>query len=132
MDPRSGIENTLARYCWAYDTNVFEQLAACFTPDAVISTQGSVMEVGRDAFVAGLQQRRAAYNDGARPWHVITNVLLSHLDGEKAYVNSRFSFSVVQPDEVHHVKAIGFYEDVFRGGTDGVWRIQERTIVSVG
>jgi hypothetical protein len=128
-DIRSGIENTLFRFAWAYDMNELDGLAECVTTDAEVEFRDSGLKVGRDAVAAEMRRRRERYDaDGTTPWHVISNVYIAHQTDREATVRSRFTFFVHSPAGGHQLAGIGWYDDTF-ALQDGVWRLKRRRML---
>src|SRR3954469_12165479 len=131
MTARPFIENALARYAFAYDTDELELLAECFTRDAEVEFS-SGLKVGRDAVVAEMARRRARYRpDGVVPWHVISNVFIREESDEQARVASFYTFAVRSAGQAPKLQSMGYYDDLFVP-EDGVWRVHRRRVVAVG
>jgi 3-phenylpropionate/cinnamic acid dioxygenase small subunit len=131
MDARSGVENTLYRYAWAYDIGNIEELAECFTLETESIFADSGIKSGRDAVVAEMRRRREKYTDGATPWHVISNVFITEQTQAAAMVKSFYTFIEVRPGQPLAVRSLGYYDDQLVV-QDGVWRIHRRRIVGIG
>jgi hypothetical protein len=111
------IQQLLARYCFAHDSQNPELLAECFAKDVSLFNLN-----GRDQVVAkyaeGYQQLTA------RRRHVLTNFILLE-DGEtEAVVQSYITLYLIRDDQLE-LHLIGVYRDhvVFE---DGAWRILTR------
>ena len=126
---RSGIENTLYRYAWAYDMNELDLMPGCFTADAEVEFMDVGWKIGRDAVAGELGRRRGKYVDGSIPWHVITNVYITDATETDATVRSWYTFFVQAPDGPQRFSSIGWYDDLFKL-EDGDWRVHRRRILS--
>ncbi len=125
---RSGIENTLYRYAWAYDMDELDEIAGCFSTDAEVEFRDSGLKVGRDAVAAEMRRRRQKYTDGTIPWHVISNVYITDATDTRARVRSWYTFFTQSPDGSQKLTSIGWYDDQF-ALEDGEWRIRRRRVL---
>jgi hypothetical protein len=131
MTARSGIENVLARFAWAFDLDEFEQIGDCFTANAEVEFDDG-LAVGRDAVVANLEQRRAVFRGRqVVPWHVITNLLIREAHPTRVDATCFFTFFTRADGAAPQLSSIGYYEDRFVQ-EDGMWRIQWRAVVPGG
>ncbi len=111
------IQQLLARYCFAHDSQDPEMLATTFAKDVVL-----LSEHGRDAVVA-------RYAEGykhltARRRHVLTNFIMLE-DGEnEAVVQSYITLYLIRDDTLE-LHLIGVYKDHVIV-EDGEWRILGR------
>jgi hypothetical protein len=126
---RSGIENTLYRYAWAYDMNELDMMAECFTLAAEVDFRDSGRKAGREAVASEMRRRRGTYDASTIPWHVITNVFITDAEPERAHARSWYTFFTKTPDGPPQLTSIGWYDDVF-ALEDGVWRIDRRRILT--
>jgi hypothetical protein len=125
---RTDIENTLHRYALGFDADDLDLLAGCFTPQAELSSRGSVTS-GRDAIREAMVQRRKARADrGEQPRHVTTNVIIEPSGEDAARVQSYFTLTVATASGFA-IAAMGRYEDEFVR-VDGSWQIRRRTTYS--
>ncbi len=124
---RDEIENTLARYCWCYDTDQLDSIWCCLTPDAEVAFL-AVTAVGREAVIEELRRRRARYDDGAIPAHALVNVYLREPQAGDVEVTSMYLFSAQAPGAEPRFTSTGYYHDHFRYH-DGAWRISRRRII---
>jgi hypothetical protein len=127
MDPRSGIENTLNRYAWAYDMDELDLIADCFATDAEVEFMDSGWKVGRDEVAGEMRRRRQKYPEGTVPWHVITNVWITDETEDRATVRSWWTFFIQDPDGSQRLSGVGWYDDVF-ALEDGAWRVKRRRV----
>jgi hypothetical protein len=125
---RSGIENTLYRYAWAYDMNELDQIAGCFTAESEVEFRDSGLKVGRDEVAAEMRRRRGKYGDGTIPWHVISNVYITDATETAARVRSWYTFFTQSPDGSRELTSIGWYDDHF-ALEEGRWRIRRRRVL---
>jgi hypothetical protein len=128
-DMRSGIENTLYRYAWAYDMNGLELIDECFTTDAEVEFRDTGLKVGREAVGSEMRRRHGLYPDGTIPWHVISNVYITNPTDTEATVRSWWTFFVRDADGNQAFRGVGWYDDVF-ALEDGVWRIKRRRVMA--
>jgi 3-phenylpropionate/cinnamic acid dioxygenase small subunit len=126
-DMRSGIENTLYRYAWAYDMNE-AGIGECFTSDAEVEFRDSGWKLGRDAVAAEMTRRREKYSDGSIPWHVISNIYITDPTDDSATVRSWYTFFVCAADGSQGFRSVGWYDDVFAVEA-GVWRVRRRRVL---
>lgn len=127
QERRSGIENALYRYAWAYDMNELDEIAGCFTADAEVEFMDHGWKRGRDEVAAEMRMRREKYADGSIPWHVISNVYITEESETSATVRSWYTFFVQAPDGEQRFAGVGWYDDRF-ALEDGVWRIRWRRV----
>src|SRR4051794_20052625 len=125
---RSGIENTLYRYAWAYDMDQLEQMPECFTTDAEVEFMDVGWKTGRDAVAEEMRRRRGKYADGGIPWHVISNVYITDATDTSATVRSWYTFFVQGTDGTQRFASVGWYDDRF-ALEDGVWRVRWRRVL---
>jgi uncharacterized protein (TIGR02246 family) len=117
MADLSAIQQLLARYCYAHDSQDPERLAECFTKDvSLLGVEGRDEVVGR--YAAGYKQLTA------RRRHVLTNFILLEDGDEKAVVQSYITLYLIRDDKLE-LHLIGVYRDhvVIE---DGAWRIKTR------
>jgi 3-phenylpropionate/cinnamic acid dioxygenase small subunit len=111
------MQQLLARYCFAHDSQDPEALALCFAKDvALLGLEG------RDAVVA-------RYAEGykhltARRRHVLTNFIVLEDGEEDAIVQSYITLYLIRDDKLE-LHLIGVYRDhlVIE---DGEWKIKSR------
>jgi len=132
-DPRSSIENTLNKCAYCYDVGPLEDLGDCFAIDAEMTFVGADPIAGREAVAAEMARRRNVprYQDGSRPWHVLTNVYIAGQDEREAKVHTWWMFFIVNPDGKSNLTSIGYYDDVFSNDGDN-WLIQRRVETLIG
>jgi uncharacterized protein (TIGR02246 family) len=109
------------RYAVNWDEDRPQDVAACFTPDAVFTTQqGSV--IGRDA-IMGVVKSLNTLVGSRRQFHFTTNVSVK-LDGERGTGAAYFIYCVA-PKEGAETIAYGTYRDELRK-IDGRWYFSAR------
>jgi hypothetical protein len=120
-DPRSSIENTLNKCAHCYDVGPLEDVGDCFAIDAEMTFVGADPIAGREAVAAEMARRRNVprYQDGSRPWHVLTTVY------------TWWMFFIVNADGKSNLTSIGHYDDVFTNDGD-TWLIQRRVETLIG
>jgi len=128
LSVRDQLVERLHRYCWAFDERRPDLLEDCFTTDAEWS--GFVMgetdvgpHVGRDAVMQYLTEFWKHQRDQRR--HVITNVIVEHLDEESA---TCFAYLLLMGSKKAQTQfeCAGFYRADYRREPDG-WRITRLT-----
>jgi 3-phenylpropionate/cinnamic acid dioxygenase small subunit len=130
MSARSGIENTLYRYAWAFDMDHLDEIWQCYTKDVEVTFEE--LKVGREAVVAEMRRRRDKYReDDITPWHVITNVFITNETETTADVASWFTQYTRTKEDLGTFNVIGWYHDRFKVD-DGVWRIHRRRVLLAG
>jgi hypothetical protein len=132
VSARDEIEDQHARYAWAFDMDELGEIGDCFVADAEVEFGNGAVAVGRDAIVAALEQRRAAFRERAvAPWHVMSNLLLREARPDRIEATCFYTFFTKPADRAPQPEAIGYYEDRFVAEV-GAWRLQRRRIVSGG
>jgi hypothetical protein len=125
---RSGIENTLALYAWAYDMDELERMDDCFTDDAEVWF-GPERCVARSELIAEFDRLRAARRArGMLPLHVMSNLYISECTADHAVARS--CFTVLERPTLGGavaVSSMGYYDDRFRL-ENGVWRVSHRRV----
>jgi 3-phenylpropionate/cinnamic acid dioxygenase small subunit len=135
----SGIEGevgrALARHAWGFDEGDWDLLAAAYTEDAtvdVVIDEGMTFmpvpephAVGREAVLEGYRNSYATFTaKGERPWHLITNILVDHRDGDTADVRSFNLFLKSTPSGVAVFGMSRYHDRMVK--VDGEWRIKSR------
>jgi len=110
------------RYALSWDENRPEDLAACFTADAVFASQRGRF-AGRDAILGNLANVNGALGAARRQRHVTTNVSI-HLEGDRGTGTAYFIYCVGR-DGKTEVMAFGTYQDELRK-VDGRWYFSHR------
>src|ERR1700704_2439675 len=120
MDARSLIENTLNMYAYCYDVGPLEPIADVWTEDAEVTFVDTGPFYGRDAVAVEMARRRQVprYQDGTRPWHVLSNMTIHEIDEHEAKVTTWWTFYVINPDGKAEWTSLGYYDDVFRNDGD--------------
>jgi len=132
-DQRSSIENTLNRCAYCYDVGPLEGIGDCFAIDAQMTFVDASPIAGREALAAEMARRRHVprYQDGSRPWHVLTNIYIAQQTEREATVYTSWMFFIVNPDGKANPISIGYYDDTFT--SDGhTWLIQRRVEKLIG
>ena len=132
-DQRSSIENTLNKCAYCFDVGPIEAIGDCFAVDAAMTFVDASPISGREAVSAEMARRRnvSRYQDGSRPWHVITNVYVAEQDEREATVYTYWMFFIVDADGKSNLVSLGCYEDVFTNDGDN-WLIQSRVETLIG
>lgn len=133
-EARASIENTLNKYAFTYDVGPLDPIADCFTEDAKVTFVDTGPFEGREAVAAEMARRRkvSRYQDGSRPWHVISNIYIVELEGDEASVRTWWTFFVVGgEDKTPRLDSVGYYDDVLRDDGDK-WRIKHRVEREMG
>jgi hypothetical protein len=131
VSARGAIENVLARYAWAFDMDELGGMGDCFTEDAKVEF-GSGLAVGREAVVAGLEERRDVFRARqVAPWHLMTNILIGAETDTHADVKCFFTFFTKAAGAPAELSSIGYYDDRFVND-GGTWRVRLRRVVSGG
>lgn len=111
------IQQLLARYCYAHDSQDIEQLAACFSKDVtLLGIQGRDAVVGK--YAEGYRQLTA------RRRHVLTNFILLEDGEDEAVVQSYITLYLIKGEKLE-LHLIGVYRDQVVK-EDGAWRIKTR------
>jgi 3-phenylpropionate/cinnamic acid dioxygenase small subunit len=129
-ESRAQIENMLARYAGAFDTNDLDGLRDCFTPDAEFEVSGGAgVAVGRDAVVSELARLRARHEPGATtPWHLISTLSIVSTGADTVSARSRFMLVVSERDGPPALVSVGWYSDEIVN-SDGAWRLRRRRVL---
>jgi uncharacterized protein (TIGR02246 family) len=109
------------RYALSWDENQAEELAGCFTSDAVFESQRGRF-VGRDEILGNMVNVNTALG-GARQRHITTNLDI-RIDGERGTATAYFICCVGRQGKLE-VIAFGKYEDELRK-VDGRWLFSAR------
>ncbi len=135
LNDRTEIEELVALYVHALDTQDADAYASVFTEDAVYETPMGVYE-GRAAIraiVTGLQENRArAEAAGTEPlalYHVMSNSSIELIDEDEARHKSYAQTVSARAGGQFVVGFMGRYEDVIVK-RDGRWQILERKLVT--
>lgn len=129
MAVSSDIQQTLFRLAWGTDLRDADLISECYTKDVHwvrrdLGGEEHVLE-GLDAVLAHLNN---TWSKGPRPkaHHLISNVLVRNLEGDRAEVTSYKTVVKVDGSKLS-VTSSGWYEDVLVN-QDGAWRIQARVL----
>jgi 3-phenylpropionate/cinnamic acid dioxygenase small subunit len=125
----------LMRHAWGFDEGDWELLEAAYTEDAtvdVVVDEGMAFmpvpephAAGRAAVMEGYRNSYASFAaNGERPWHLITNVLIDHHDGDAAEVRSFNLFLKSSPAGVAVFGMSRYHDQMVK--IDGEWRIKSR------
>jgi uncharacterized protein (TIGR02246 family) len=110
------VRELYSRYALSWDENRTDELAGCFTPDAVFESQRGRFE-GRDAILENMANVGKALGDACQR-HVTTNVNV-RLEGDRGKGTAYFIYCVGRAGKLE-VTAFGKYEDELRR-QDGRW-----------
>ena len=116
------------RYAISWDEDRAEELAACFTLDAVFESPRGRF-AGREAIVANMAKVNAALCATRKQRHVTANVSI-HLDGDRATSTAYFIYCVGCEGKLE-VTAFGIYHDELRK-IDGRWLFSSRSAAVEG
>ena len=129
MGVSSDIEQTLYRLAWGTDLRDVDLISESYTKDVHwvrrdLDGKEHVLE-GLDAVLGHLNN---TWSKGPRPQahHLISNVLVRSLDGDRAEVTSYKTVVKVNGSTLS-VTSSGWYEDVMVN-QDGTWRIASRVL----
>jgi len=111
------------RYAISWDEDPPEELAACFTLDAVFESPRGRF-AGRQAIVGNMAKVNAALGPTRKQRHVTTNVSI-HLDGDRGTGTAYFIYCVGSDGKLE-VTAFGVYHDALRK-TNGGWLFSSRS-----
>lgn len=130
MSDQAGIERTIVRYAWGYDSLDIDAVVDCFTEDAVIevSVEGVEPARGHDgirAFIGGARGRRAEL--GQQPRHLVTNIDIVDLDESEATARTYMTLVITHPDGRSEIDCAGTYDDRLVA-VDGEWKLSSRRI----
>ncbi|GGO20506.1 hypothetical protein GCM10010116_41170 [Microbispora rosea subsp. aerata] len=129
MCDRGAIENVLSRYSLAYDENDMEEMADCFTEDAVLTMRiqdGDLIGPfeGREAIVKLMEDSLAAQNDRRR--HLTTNLIVRETGDGTATAVSYLTLIAIQDQKLNVLSTAKYDDELVR--RDGVWRLSRRHI----
>lgn len=129
MCDRGAIENVLNRYALAYDENDMEEMADCFTEDAVLTMRiqdGDLIGPfeGREAILKLMRDSLAAQNDQRR--HITTNLVVRRSDADSASVVSYLTLIAIEGQKLNVLSTARYDDELVR--QDGVWRFSKRHI----
>ena len=114
------IQDLIARYSRAEDTNDGEGYAALFAPNGICAMRDNVF-TGREAIVNFM---KGFNGKGFR--HHAGNTLFEEGDGERAKVSCYSTVYFVKPDRSQELRQHGIYRDVVVKLDDGQWYFEER------
>ena len=120
---REEAEQLLARYAELIDAADFDGLADLLADAVLVTDDGTVIATGREEIRELYASTNRVHPDGTlRTQHVITNVIVEALDGERVGVRARFT--VLQATDALALQPIvaGRYDDVM-ARVGGRWRI---------
>ncbi|MEU7693784.1 nuclear transport factor 2 family protein [Microbispora hainanensis] len=129
MCDHGAIENVLNRYSLAYDENDMEEMADCFTEDAVLTMRiqdGDLIGPfeGREAIVQLMKDSLASQNDQRR--HLTTNLIIRQTGDDTATAVSYLTLIAIQDQKLNVLSTAKYDDELVRG--DGVWRLSKRHI----
>jgi uncharacterized protein (TIGR02246 family) len=122
---RRAIEDLSTEYSWLVDHGQADQAAELFTNDAVLSAGGKEV-IGIVAIRRHLLER--ANNRDIRSRHVVTNIRLLAEGPEQVRGTVIMTIYRSIGESGRPQLIIGDVEDIYRLGTDGRWRLAERTL----
>lgn len=125
----------LMRHAWGFDEGDWELLESAYAEDAtvdVVIDEGMTFMPVPEPHVEGRQAVMESYRKsyagfaagGARPWHLITNILVENHDGETASVRSFNLFLRSTPQGVSVFGMSRYHDRMVK--VDGEWRIKSR------
>jgi ketosteroid isomerase-like protein len=124
LDPRQAMQETIHRYCWAFDERRADLLLECFTDDAV--WEASVMGetrvgpfVGRAAVQEWLTRFWSHQRDQRR--HLILNFIVEEQHDDHGTALA-YLLLMGSRDAESRLETTGFYRLSYQRGADG-WRI---------
>jgi 3-phenylpropionate/cinnamic acid dioxygenase small subunit len=115
---RDAITDLLLEYCFFVDNKRWDDFDRVFTSDIRFVNDHVQLEV------RGLNEVKEWYRNGRHPAaHMVTNVMVDHLDGDQARTRSKYV-------TVQHAGTAGTgeYHDELRRTADG-WRISTRSVL---
>jgi uncharacterized protein (TIGR02246 family) len=129
MTVRHELEDAFYRYALAYDEDDLDALAACFTPDAVMSTtMNDDRAQGRDAIRALFAGRREGRRQRAEQCrHLIGNVMVLDRRGEAVLALAYNSLLTTTGDETRASVMAGWYRSWMVKDGDR-WLIREHLV----
>lgn len=127
---RLELHELFARYAWSYDEGRFDQLADLWTVDAQFEIRGGVGTMpttmrGRDEIVTTMQARRSQTQPAQRR-HLITNVVVEEVDGDRARASAYLVLGSTT-DGVLSLPITGHYRNGY-ARVDGRWRIHRQVL----
>lgn len=136
VEDRLAVMELISRYPHLYDAGVTEGLGDLFADDAVMETspQPAVPPPGypfpahgRDAVVAALSGFQEVFLE-VRRRHLADSPSLTRIDDDIIAAVTYFAVIHSATGASTEIVGAGCYEDVVRRGSDGVWRISQRTV----
>lgn len=129
---RFEVTELISRYGNCLDAGDFDALEALFAPDAVfrIVPATSVPDLtGSRGIREAIERRWATVHEGAQRRHVMTNIVVESVDGDRATARTvLLVFEVAKaPGSQVHSHGMGVYEDELVR-IDGTWRFQTRVM----
>jgi ketosteroid isomerase-like protein len=110
------------KYQRCLDTKQWDELAECFTEDAKAAySSGKFSFDGRDAILKFLRGAMGA--DSFHSSHVVSQPEIDFVDERHATGRWCLQDHVIDTSFDMTIRGAAFYEDEYRKGDDGVWRI---------
>lgn len=131
---RMAIHELFATYAHTYDQGRLDDLGRLWTVDSRFEIRGSIGDMptvmsGRDEIVEHMRARHRATQPVQRR-HVITNVVIEELDGDRARASAYLLLGSTA-DGVLAVDVTGRYEDEL-AKVGGTWRIHRQVLTLDG
>ena len=116
------VRELYSRYALSWDENRADDLAECFTPDAVFESQRGRF-AGREEIVGNMTNVNSMLGSKGNQRHVTTNMNI-HLEGDRGNGTAYFIYCVGREGKLERT-AFGKYEDELRK-VDGRWFFSAR------
>jgi ketosteroid isomerase-like protein len=112
------------KYMRCIDTKQWEEIAECFTDDATAAYSGGKYSyAGRDAIVEFLSGAMGA--DSFHSSHQVSQPEIELVDENTATGTWSLQDIVIESKFDITIQGAAFYEDEYRRGSDGTWRISK-------
>jgi 3-phenylpropionate/cinnamic acid dioxygenase small subunit len=130
---RFEITELISRYGNCLDAGDFDGLEELFAPDAVfrvVPGSGVPDLAGGRGIREAIERRWSAVHEGAQRRHVMTNIVVESVDGDRATARTvLLVFEVARtPGSEIHPHGMGVYEDELVR-IDGSWRFGSRRLI---
>ena len=133
IDAKFEITELISRYGNFLDAGDFDGLESLFVADAVfrIVPDGGVPDlVGSHGIREAVERRWALVHQGVQRRHVMSNIVVESLDGDRARARTVLVVYEVAkaPGSQIHLHGLGVYEDQLVR-LNGAWRFKERLLI---
>jgi uncharacterized protein (TIGR02246 family) len=117
-EAKRAIDKGNAQWIEAWEKGNPEMVAAIFTDDALMLSQGGKVFKGRQQI---LQRQKEAMESVTRPITVSVVTVKIWLDGDTAYETGKYKYEYAEKDKP--IKEEGRYVTMWKRQSDGLWKL---------